>query len=93
MQISHRPSHWWDNFPPYSEAFGRKKLYIFSSFLYSIFCVVVGVVPSLAGVAVGRFFSGFLSGMTHRLLLTSYYDLTSGRSTDDRRCRVHGGHL
>ncbi|KAH8700928.1 putative MFS transporter [Talaromyces proteolyticus] len=37
-------------FPPYSEAFGRKKLYIISTGLYSIFCVLVAVVPSLGRI-------------------------------------------
>lgn len=50
-------------FPPYSEVFGRKKLYVVSTGLYSVSCVVVGIVPSLAGVVLGQFFSGFLSAI------------------------------
>ncbi|KAL4935105.1 hypothetical protein BDV06DRAFT_137543 [Aspergillus oleicola] len=50
-------------FPSCSESFGRKKLYIISTCLFSVFCVVVGVVPSPTGVAVGRFFSGLCSAI------------------------------
>lgn len=66
-------------FPPYSEAFGRKKLYIVSTSLYSIFCVIVGVVPSLAGVAVGRFISGFLSGIPTIVVAGSIEDMYNSR--------------
>ncbi|KAL4799721.1 MFS multidrug transporter [Aspergillus venezuelensis] len=50
-------------FPSCSESFGRKRLYIISTGLFSIFCVVVGVVPHPAGAAVGRFFSGLCSAI------------------------------
>lgn len=50
-------------FPPYSEAFGRKKLYIVSTGLHSIFCVMIVVVPSLAVIVIGCFMTGVLSGI------------------------------
>lgn len=67
-------------FPPYSEAFGRKKLYIMSTALYSIFCVIVGVVPSLAGVMVGRFFSGFLSAIPTVIVAGSMEDMFNSKA-------------
>lgn len=67
-------------FPPYSEAFGRKKLYIMSTALYSIFCVVVGIVPSLAGVMVGRFFSGFLSAIPTVIVAGSMEDMFNSKA-------------
>ncbi|KAK2873355.1 hypothetical protein FQN49_002408 [Arthroderma sp. PD_2] len=66
-------------FPPYSEAFGRKKLYIISTGLYSVFCVIVGVVPSIAGVAVGRFFSGFLSAIPTIVVAGSIEDIFNSK--------------
>lgn len=66
-------------FPPYSEAFGRKKLYIVSTGFYSVFCVMVGVVPSLAGVAVGRFCSGFLSAIPTIVVAGSIEDMFNSK--------------
>ncbi|KAJ5312437.1 hypothetical protein N7508_003267 [Penicillium antarcticum] len=66
-------------FPPYSEAFGRKKLYIISTGFYSIFCVIVGIVPSIAGVVVGRFFSGFLSAIPTIVVAGSIEDMFNSR--------------
>jgi MFS family permease len=66
-------------FPPYSEAFGRKKLYIVSTGFYSIFCVIVGLVPSLAGVVVGRFFSGFLSAIPTIIVAGSIEDIFNSK--------------
>lgn len=66
-------------FPAWSEAFGRKKLYIVSTGLYSVFCLVVGVVPSLAGVIVGRFFSGFLSAIPAIVVAGSIEDMYNSK--------------
>lgn len=66
-------------FPSYSETFGRKKLYIVSTGLYSIFCVVVGVIPSLAGVVIGRFFSGFLSAIPTIVVAGSIEDMFNSK--------------
>ncbi|KAM0251905.1 hypothetical protein ACHAQJ_007967 [Trichoderma viride] len=62
-------------FPPYSECFGRKRLYVISTALYSVFCVVVGISPSLAGVIVGRFTTGFLSAVPTIVVAGSIEDL------------------
>lgn len=54
-------------------------LYIVSTGLYSIFCVVVSVVPSLAGVVVGRFFSGFLSAIPTVVVAGSIEDMFNAK--------------
>ncbi|KAJ5644746.1 MFS multidrug transporter [Penicillium longicatenatum] len=66
-------------FPSYSEAFGRKKLYIISTALYSIFCVIVGVSPSITGVAFGRLISGFLSAMPTIVVAGSIEDMFNSK--------------
>lgn len=66
-------------FPPYSEAFGRKKLYIISTALYSISCLVVAAVPSLPGAIVGRFVSGFLSAIPTTVVIGSIEDMFNAR--------------
>lgn len=66
-------------FPPYSEAFGRKKLYIISTALYSISCLVVAAVPSLSGATVGRFVSGFLSAIPTTVVIGSIEDMFNAR--------------
>ncbi|KAL8997000.1 MAG: hypothetical protein Q9188_006435 [Gyalolechia gomerana] len=62
-------------FPPYSECFGRKQLYISSTFLYAAFCVVVAAVPSLTGVFIGRAFMGFISAIPSIVVAGSIEDL------------------
>ncbi|KAM5444755.1 hypothetical protein MferCBS31731_000210 [Microsporum ferrugineum] len=66
-------------FPPYSESFGRKKLYIVSTGLYSVFCVIVGVVPSISGAIVGRFFTGFLSAIPTIVVAGSIEDMFNSK--------------
>ncbi|KAL5333296.1 major facilitator superfamily domain-containing protein [Aspergillus crustosus] len=62
-------------FPATSEAFGRKKLYVVSSACYSVFCLVAGVVPSTAGVVVGRLLSGFMSAIPTIVVAGSIEDM------------------
>ncbi|PWY80585.1 subtilisin-like protein [Aspergillus heteromorphus CBS 117.55] len=66
-------------FPPYSEVFGRKKLYVASSALYSIACIVIASVPSLAGVALGRLVCGFLSAIPTTVVVGSIEDIFNSR--------------
>lgn len=66
-------------FPPYSETFGRKKLYIFSAGFYSIFCLIVGLVPSIAGAVVGRLASGFLSAIPSVIVAGSIEDMFNSK--------------
>ncbi|KAB8068161.1 major facilitator superfamily domain-containing protein [Aspergillus leporis] len=66
-------------FPPYSEAFGRKNLYILSTALYSISCAIVAAVPSLSGVIVGRLFSGIVSAIPTTVVIGSIEDMFNSR--------------
>jgi MFS family permease len=66
-------------FPPYSEVFGRKRLYIVSTALYSVSCLVVAAVPSLWGAVVGRFVSGFLSAIPTIVVIGSIEDMFNAR--------------
>lgn len=66
--------------PPASDLFGRKMPYIISSFLFSVSCLVVGVVPHLSAVFVGRFFSGIASAVPSVVISGSVEDqFDSGR--------------
>ncbi|KAL4878795.1 major facilitator superfamily domain-containing protein [Aspergillus karnatakaensis] len=49
--------------PPSSDLFGRRMPYILSCLLFSVSCLVVGVVPHVSAVFVGRFFSGLASAV------------------------------
>ncbi|KAE8313736.1 major facilitator superfamily domain-containing protein [Aspergillus transmontanensis] len=66
-------------FPPYSEAFGRKKLYVVSTGLHSTCYVLVAVVPFPVGVVIGRFISGFLSAIPAVIAAGSIEDLFNAR--------------
>ena len=50
-------------FPPFSEVTGRKTLYVTSSILYCIFCIIAAAVPSVAAAVVARFITGVLSAI------------------------------
>ncbi|KAL5337953.1 MFS multidrug transporter [Aspergillus crustosus] len=65
--------------PPYSECFGRKKLYIISSATYSIACVIIAAVPSIKGVVFGRVLSGFLSAIPSTIVVGSIEDMFNSR--------------
>ena len=60
---------------PWSETFGRKRLYIVSSALSSICCMIVGLVPHLAGVVVPRAIAGLLSAIPYTVASGSTEDL------------------
>lgn len=67
-------------FPPYSESFGRKRLYIISTALYSIFCVLIGVIHPLAGVVIGRSVTGFLSAIPTIVVAGSIEDMWNSQA-------------
>ncbi|KAL8643990.1 MAG: hypothetical protein Q9210_007477 [Variospora velana] len=48
-------------FPPYSESFGRKPIYLVSMSLFAVFSIPIGTAHSLPVVFVGRFMTGLLS--------------------------------
>ncbi|EAW09097.1 putative MFS multidrug transporter [Aspergillus clavatus NRRL 1] len=66
-------------FPPYSEVFGRKKLYIVSTLMYSASCILIAVVPNYTGVVVGRLLSGFLSAIPTNVVAGSIEDMFNAR--------------
>ncbi|KAI4750660.1 MFS general substrate transporter [Aureobasidium sp. EXF-3400] len=66
--------------PPCSEALGRHNPYLYSTAVYSIACLIVGVVPHVAGVFIGRFFSGFASAVPSVVLAGSIEDLFGDES-------------
>ncbi|PKX88954.1 putative MFS multidrug transporter [Aspergillus novofumigatus IBT 16806] len=66
-------------FPPYSEAFGRKKLYIVSTAMYSLSCIIIAIVPSVTGVVVGRLLSGFLSAIPTNVVAGSIEDMFNAK--------------
>lgn len=62
-------------FSPFSEAFGRKRLYVLSSFAYSGSCVLVGAAPNAAAAIAGRLLSGILSSIPTVIVSGSIEDL------------------
>ncbi|KAK2022510.1 fluconazole resistance protein 1 [Colletotrichum zoysiae] len=66
-------------FPPWSESFGRKNLYIISTALYSLLCLMIAVSASITGVVVGRFATGFLSSIPTVVITGSIEDLWDAR--------------
>lgn len=47
--------------PTASDIFGRKNPYIISTLVFSVSCLIVGIVPHISAVVVGRFVSGIAS--------------------------------
>ncbi|KAJ5582561.1 hypothetical protein N7535_001181 [Penicillium sp. DV-2018c] len=61
--------------PPFSESLGRQKSYLVSAGGYCISSLLVGLVPSSAGVFIGRFVAGFTSSVPATVLAGSIEDL------------------
>jgi MFS family permease len=61
--------------PPYSECYGRKKLYVGSTALYSIFCVLISAAELPAAGAIGRLITGFLSAVPSAVINGSMQDM------------------
>ncbi|KAK4579917.1 hypothetical protein LTR86_000118 [Recurvomyces mirabilis] len=66
--------------PPCSETFGRRMPYIISSATFALCCLLIGIVPSMAMVYIGRFISGFASAVPSVVLAGSVEDLFNARS-------------
>lgn len=62
-------------FPPVSESFGRKRLYVGSTALWTVFCLVIAAVSSIAAVFIGRFITGMLSAIPSIVVAGSIEDL------------------
>lgn len=67
-------------FPPFSEAFGRKTLYVTSTFFYCVFCIIAAAVPSFAAVVVARFITGILSAIPTIVVAGSIEDVFNMRA-------------
>lgn len=61
--------------PPYSETFGRKNLYVWSTGFYAIFCVLIGACSPVAVGAVGRGITGMLSAIPSAVISGTTQDL------------------
>lgn len=66
-------------FPPYSETFGRKGLYVISTVLFSAFCVVIAAVPSPAASVAGRAVTGFVSAIPNVVITGSIEDMFNSK--------------
>lgn len=62
-------------FPPYSEVFGRKTLYIVSTFVYCVFSVITAAVHSLPAIIIARFLSGLASAIPTIVVAGSIEDV------------------
>ncbi|KAL4804174.1 major facilitator superfamily domain-containing protein [Aspergillus unguis] len=60
--------------PPFSEALGRRVSYLISAGTYVVGAILTGVVPSSAGVFIGRFISGYSSAVPEIVLAGSIED-------------------
>ena len=62
-------------FPPYSESYGRKKLFIIATGLYCVFSIIIAVVPHLAAILIGRFVMGATSALPTIVIAGSAEDI------------------
>lgn len=67
-------------FPPYSETFGRKTLYIVSTFGFCVFSAIVAAVPSLAAIIICRFITGVVSAVPTVVVAGSIEDIYNIRT-------------
>lgn len=67
-------------FPPYSESFGRRRLYFASATMYGLCCLVVVIVPTVGGVVIGRFVGGILASAPTNVVGGSIEDIWSSRA-------------
>lgn len=66
-------------FPPYSECFGRKRLYVVSAVFFSIFCAIIGAISHPAAAAIGRIVTGFFSAAPSVVVAGSIEDIFDTR--------------
>lgn len=67
-------------FPPYSEIFGRKTLYIVSTFVYCVFSIITASVHALPAIIIARFLSGLASAVPTIVVAGSIEDLFNTRA-------------
>ncbi|KAF4554916.1 MFS-type transporter-like protein 49 [Elsinoe fawcettii] len=61
--------------PPFSESFGRRTPYIASAIIYTIFCLLIGLVPSVSMIYIGRLCTGLASAVPSVVLAGSVEDM------------------
>lgn len=66
-------------FPPYSEAFGRKRLYVISAALFSGFSIMIAAVPSMGAMVAGRVLTGLVSAVPTVIVTGSIEDMFNAR--------------
>ncbi|CAI0655034.1 unnamed protein product [Colletotrichum noveboracense] len=66
--------------PPWSESYGRRRLYIASTVLYSASCLVTGAIPTVPVVVVGRLASGLLSSVPAVIAVGTIEDMWDTRA-------------
>lgn len=64
--------------PALSELIGRRTPYLVSAALFSVCCLVTGLVPHMAAVWVGRFAAGFTSAVPAVVTAGSIHDMFDG---------------
>ncbi|CAI7597405.1 unnamed protein product [Penicillium glandicola] len=62
-------------FPPWSETFGRKNMYIMSSGLSAICCVIIGLARSMPVIIIMRIIAGLLSAIPYTIIGGSIEDM------------------
>lgn len=67
-------------FPPWTESFGRKNMYIFSSALSCACCIVIGAVHSLSAAVVMRVLAGLLSAVPGTIVGGSIEDMFNSQA-------------
>lgn len=67
-------------FPPVTEVFGSKSIYVVSTALYAAMCLMIGLAPSVATVVTGRLFSGMLSAMPTCVAIGSMENMWDSRA-------------
>ncbi|KAJ5105863.1 hypothetical protein NUU61_003210, partial [Penicillium alfredii] len=66
-------------FPPFSESFGRKRMYMISALLSSICCMFVGLAHSLPAIIILRVVAGLLSAIPYTIIGGSIEDMFNSR--------------
>lgn len=67
-------------FPPWSETFGRKNMYIVSSGLSAICCMIIGIVRSMPVIIVMRIVAGLLSAIPFTIIGGSIEDMFNSQA-------------
>jgi hypothetical protein len=67
-------------FPPTTEVFGSKSIYVSSTALYAVLCLVIGFAPHLSTIIIGRFLCGMLSAMPTCVAIGSLENIWDSRA-------------